>query len=225
MPANSVEGEIKTFLDKLDIPHHPLAIKIGKGELSEKQVKGWAKQWYHGFLKDADRWIAQAFVNCPVPAMRRSIIENAAEEAWGYQSKTKGHPELFVDFLGGLGISQDELDNEPVTPEAHASLLQFWQIRSVPWFQFGPLFLTSESEVPRAYVPIMQGLEQHYGVPKDRLLFFKIHAAEVDEAHTATNLKVIREYVQSDRDREECLGILKTTATLISELMGVYRKY
>ena len=31
MLANSVEGEIKTFLDKLDIPHHPLATKIGKG--------------------------------------------------------------------------------------------------------------------------------------------------------------------------------------------------
>ncbi len=96
MAANSVEGEIKTFLDKLDIPHHPLAIKIGKGELSEKQVKGWAKQWYHGFLKDADRWLAQAFVNCPVPGMRRAIIENAAEEAWGYQQRVEAGAEVVV---------------------------------------------------------------------------------------------------------------------------------
>jgi len=225
MASTAIEGEIKAFLEKLDIAHHPLASRIGKGELSQKQVKGWAKQWYHGFLKDADRWLAQAFVNCPVPSMRRAIIENAAEEAWGYQSKTKGHPELFVDFLSGLGISQKELEDEPVTPEAHAALLQFWTIRSVPWYQFGALFLTSESEVPRAYVPIMQGLEKHYGVPKEKLLFFRIHAAEVDEEHTATNLKVIREYVQSERDRAEALQILKTTATLISELMSVYKKY
>lgn len=225
MLAKTLDAEIKSYLAGMDFAHHPLALKIAKGELPRSQVTGWAKQWYHGFLKDADRWLAAAFVNCPEPKVRRPLIENAAEEAFGYQSKTEGHPELYVKFLRGLGVSDDEVANEPVTPEAWASLLNFWTIRTIPWYQFGALFLTSESEIPHAYVPIMEGLHKHYGVAEDALLFFKIHAAEVDEEHTATNLRVIHEYVKGERDQAEALQILKTTAGLINELMNVYRKY
>ena len=225
MRTNSIDKQINDIFAKMDFANHPLAVKIQKGELSKEQVKGWAKQWYHGFLGDADRWVAEAFVKCPVESMRRALIWNACEEAMGVESKTDGHPVLFRGFVKELGISHEELAAEPLTPEAWASTLNFWTIREIPWYQFGALFLTSESQIPLAYVKIMDGLKKHYGVSDEGNTFFRIHAAEVDEEHTATNLKVIREYVTSERDREECIAIVKRTAGLIDSLMNVYQKY
>ena len=217
--------EIVGTIKGLDLAHHPLPMKIKNGQLTEAQVKGWAKQWYHGFLKDADRWIGQAFVNCEDPDLRESLAKNVGEEALGTDSGTAGHPVLYNRFIKGLGISDEELENEPLTPEASASLYNFWSIRNIPWYQFGALFVTSEGAVPRAYVPIMEGLNEHYGVAKEDLIFFEIHAGEVDVEHTATNLNVIRDFVISDRDCDECRGIVNRTAGHIVDLLNVYEKY
>ncbi len=217
--------EIEDKLTGLDLVHHPLTVKMKNGELSEAQVKGWAKQWYHGFLKDADRWIGQAFVNCEDLGLRLAMAKNVGEEALGTDSGTAGHPVLYQRFTSALGISADELENEPLTPEAAASLYNFWSIRNIPWYQFGALFVTSESAVPRAYVPIMEGLNEHYGVPKEDLIFFEVHAGEVDHEHTATNLDVIRQFVISERDIDECRDIVNRTAGHIVDLFSVYEKY
>lgn len=217
--------EIEDKLKGLDLAHHPLPMKIKNGQLTEDQVKGWAKQWYHGFLKDADRWIGQAFVNCENTKLREALAKNVGEEALGTDSGTAGHPVLYHRFVNGLGISVEELENEPLTPEAAASLYNFWSIRNIPWFQFGALFVTSESAIPRAYVPIMEGLHEHYGLSKDELIFFEVHAGEVDDDHTATNLNVIREFVISDRDCDECWDIVNRTAGHIVDLLNVYEKY
>jgi pyrroloquinoline quinone (PQQ) biosynthesis protein C len=79
--------------------------------------------------------------------------------------------------------------------------------------------------VPRAYVPIIEGLSRHYGVWDEALLFFQVHAAEVDEHHTAANLMVIDRYVESGRDRREARAIVSRTSRLVWELLNVYRKY
>ncbi|MEK7878464.1 MAG: iron-containing redox enzyme family protein [candidate division NC10 bacterium] len=220
--AESLMDELK----KMDFANHPFAVKIRKGELSKSQVKEWAKQWYHGFLKDADRWVAEAFVHCPDPVYRKALIENAYEESTGFHSKTKGHPALFREFLlSGLGVTQEELERTPSTPDATASLLNFWTIQTVPWYQFGPLFVTSESQVPLAYLSVIEGLRKHYGVSEEALTFFKIHAGEVDEEHSSWNIRVIEEQIINERDQAEARQILRTTAGLIWNLLNVYQRY
>jgi pyrroloquinoline-quinone synthase len=219
--AESLLDELK----KMDFANHPMAVKIRNGELSKTQVREWAKQWYHGFLKDADRWVAQAFAHCPDPVYRKALIENAYEEGTGFHSKTKGHPILYLEFLADLGVTAEELDNTPLTPDATASLLNFWTIQTIPWYQFGPLFLTSESQVPLTYLSVIEGLRKHYGVSEEALTFFKIHAGEVDEEHSSWNARVIEEWATTERDQAEARQILRQTAGLIWNLLNVYQRY
>lgn len=219
--AESVTDELK----KMDFANHPMAIKILNGELTKTQVKEWAKQWYHGFLKDADRWVAEAFVHCPDPVYRKALLENCYEEGTGFHSKTKGHPILYQDFLAGLGVSKEELENTSPTPEAVASLLNFWTIQNIPWYQFGPLFVTSESQVPLTYLSVIEGLRKHYGVSEEALTFFKIHASEVDQEHSSWNVRVIEEYATNERDQAEARQIVRRTAWLIWQLLNVYQRY
>lgn len=219
--AESVMDELK----KMDFANHPMAIKIRNGELTNTQVKEWAKQWYHGFLKDADRWVAEAFVHCPDPEYRKALLENCYEEGTGFHSKTKGHPILYQDFLAGLGVSKEELENTSPTTEAVASLLNFWTIQNIPWYQFGPLFVTSESQVPLTYLSVIEGLRKHYGVSEEALTFFKIHASEVDQEHSSWNVRVIEEYATNERDQAEARQIVRRTAWLIWQLLNVYQRY
>jgi pyrroloquinoline-quinone synthase len=219
--AESVMDELK----KMDFANHPMAIKIRNGELTKTQVKEWAKQWYHGFLKDADRWVAEAFVHCPDPVYRKALLENCYEEGTGFHSKTKGHPILYQEFMAGLGVSKEELENTSPTTEAVASLLNFWTIQNIPWYQFGPLFVTSESQVPLTYLSVIEGLRKHYGVSEEALTFFKIHASEVDQEHSSWNVRVIEEYATNERDQAEARQIVRRTAGLIWHLLNVYQRY
>src|SRR5688572_15520492 len=62
------------------------------------------EQEYAVFVRDFPELVARAYVQCPIAAVRRELIENVYEEETGGLHAKKPHPELFLEYPRGLGM-------------------------------------------------------------------------------------------------------------------------
>ena len=60
-------------------PVHPLRILLLAGGLTKEQLQGWAKNQFHEF-RNIHRFFGVRYQKCPVPELRRALLENMVEE-------------------------------------------------------------------------------------------------------------------------------------------------
>ncbi|MCA9643966.1 MAG: iron-containing redox enzyme family protein, partial [Myxococcales bacterium] len=56
------------------------------------------EQEYATYVRDFPVLVARAYVVCPLPEVRRELIENVFEEETGGLSAGRPHPELFLEY-------------------------------------------------------------------------------------------------------------------------------
>src|SRR5579885_2755022 len=97
---------------------HPLYLRIIEGELSLDELHFFLKQYYVSGLGRFYSYIAGVLSRCPTLSAAGELAENVYEEATGQLSKTKAHPELFLDNCEAIGLSREAVLNELPIPEA-----------------------------------------------------------------------------------------------------------
>lgn len=60
-------------------PIHPLRKLLLTGQLTKEQLQGWAKNQFHEF-RNIHRFFGIRYQKCPIPELRRGLIENMVEE-------------------------------------------------------------------------------------------------------------------------------------------------
>jgi pyrroloquinoline quinone (PQQ) biosynthesis protein C len=170
--------------------------------------------------------VARAYVQCPVPAVRRELIANVYEEETGGIAAGRPHPELFLEYPRGLGMDMARFEAPVLMPAARryrshldaATQRQGWAVAAA----VSTLFLEGtphergelDASAPkRPTAPLEEHpLVKHYGLPLAHLALTKAHRS-VEGEHRKAAWTVLLQHVP-EHERDAVVRVLGETVEL-----------
>ncbi len=205
---------------KLSIADSPVVEGVRRGALSREDLLRWAIQFFP--IIAAIPKVMKAVHDRATPDARGFLKEVVDEEASGDQSRTKSHPELFLDFVEVLGYPPDLVRRaEPPQEVADYLVFRWGAIETLPWYMSLVPNVMGEGEIPRAYRPMIEGFQRHYGLTRDEILFFTVHE-EVDQHHFSAVVRLLAAHAVTAGDRREVARLFWTTADLFRRVWDSY---
>ena len=161
------------------------------------------EQEYATYVRDFPRMVGWAYVQCPIPSIRRELAENLYEEETGGIAAGRPHPELFLEYPKGLGMDLTRFDDVELLPGARAyrDFLDYsvegrgWGIAAVLTTIFieGTQYERGEiQDAPKRPTPPLSEhpLVKHYGLPIESLALTKAHR-NVEGEHRGAAWRVL----------------------------------
>jgi pyrroloquinoline-quinone synthase len=168
------------------------------------------EQEYATYVRDFPVMVGWAYVQCPIPEVRRDLAENLYEEETGGVIAGKPHPELFLEYPRGLGMDLARFERVELLPEARryrAVLDEYTQRRG--WAQAAAvttIFVEGtdhergelDPNAPKRPEPPLEQhpLVVHYGLPLAGLALTKAHR-QVEGSHRAAAWRIILDHVSA----------------------------
>ena len=166
------------------------------------------EQEYATYVRDFPVLVGWAYVQCPIPAVRRDLAENLYEEETGGLIAGRPHPELFLEYPRGLGMDLTRFDAVELLPAARAyreALDDLTQRRGwacacavVTIFIEGTDHERGELDplAPKRPAPPLEDhpLVVHYGLPLEALALTKAHR-KVEGSHRAAAWRCLLDHV------------------------------
>src|SRR5215469_15222536 len=107
---------------------HPFFERLERGEVPKEVVHRWVTQFYP-WLSCVPIAMAERFARCPwEPAFdkfRTMILDQLVEEAGDPKGKAPGHPELWLRFCEGLGLSREQVKGAALLPSTLVAMDDF----------------------------------------------------------------------------------------------------
>lgn len=164
------------------------------------------EQEYATYVRDFPILVARAYVECPIAAARRELIENVYEEETGGLHAGRPHPDLFLEYPRGLGMDLGRFEAIELLPAARryrevlddATLRRGWEVAAAVTTLFVEGTSRERGEL-NGSAPKPQPLEQHplvvhYGLPLEHLALTKAHRG-VEGEHRQAAWRIVLEFV------------------------------
>ena len=169
------------------------------------------EQEWEVYVRDFPVLVGRAYVQSPIPEVRRELAANLYEEETGGLAAGKPHPELFLLYPQGLGMSLERFDRVELLPGARAyrsflddaTTARGWAVAAAVTTLFveGTAYERHEldpSAPPRPAPPLSEHpLVKHYGLSIDHLALTKAHRA-VEGDHRRAAWKVLLDHVPAE---------------------------
>ena len=164
---------------------HPFFDHLERGEVPRPVVQVWVKQFYP-WLASVPIAMAERFANCSwEPAndrYRRMILDQLVEEAGDPKGKEPGHPELWLRFCEGLGVSRAEVQSAALLPNTMVAIDDFLYTNRV-----NPFYVSAagSSEPPNVDLcaRLLPAFRKHYSVDDAHLEYYNLHVtADVEHS-------------------------------------------
>jgi pyrroloquinoline-quinone synthase len=169
------------------------------------------EQEYATYVRDFPILVARAYVACPIPLVRRELIENVYEEETGGIQAGRPHPELFLDYPRGLNMDLSRFEEVTLLPAAsryrafldETTLRGGWEVGAAVTTLFVEGTAHERGELDpgaerRPSPPLEEHpLVKHYGLPLDHLRLTRAHRA-VEGDHRKTAWRVMLDHVDSE---------------------------
>ena len=91
-----------------------------RGRVARDRLHVHLEQEYATYVRDFPVLVGWAYVQCPIPEVRRGLAENLYEEETGGVAAGRPHPELFLDYPRGLGMDMARFEQVELLPAAAA---------------------------------------------------------------------------------------------------------
>jgi pyrroloquinoline-quinone synthase len=184
---------------------HPVRQLLLSGRLTKEQLQWWAKNQFHEF-RNIHRFFGIRYQKCPIPELRRMLLENMVEEEGEdlFGGKYPSHRELWVQFAQGIGIdSADILHYQPL-PGIRAALEMYVSlVQQSHWAVAIGTGLVFEGGGPKRMKEEREALEKYYPwIPIACLDFFRAHEYH-DEGHGDMVTSVIKQHCMEVKLQEE----------------------
>ncbi len=178
------------------------------------------EQEYATYVRDFPILVARAYVRCPIPEVRRELIENVYEEETGRLGAGRPHPELFLEYPRGLGMDLARFERVELLPAAreyrdyldHVTLDLGWAAAAAVTTLFveGTRYDRGEldpSAPKRPNAPLEEHpLVRHYGLPLEALVLTKAHRS-VEGGHRAAAWRIVLDFVAEPRRPEVVVAV------------------
>jgi hypothetical protein len=181
------------------------------GEVPKTRLHVHLEQEWEVYVRDFPVLVGRAYVQCPLPAVRRELAENLYEEETGGLHAGRPHPELFLEYPRGLGFDLARFERVELLPAAaryralldDATTKRGWSVATavVTLFIEGTPHeraLFDPAAPPRPEPPLEQHpLVLHYGLPLESLALTKAHRG-VEGEHRASAWRAMLEHAPVD---------------------------
>lgn len=188
------------------------------------------EQEYATYVRDFPVMVGWAYVQCPVPEVRRALAENLYEEETGGLVAGKPHPELFLEYARGLKMDLARFNKVRLLPAARrykkfldqAVQRRGWEIAAA----VVTIFIEGTKNERSAIDPAAPGrpqapleehpLAKHYGLAAEHLALTKAHR-QVEGNHRASAWKAILGHVSE--------GTRQSVISAMDEALGYWLSY
>ncbi|HXG52316.1 MAG TPA: iron-containing redox enzyme family protein [candidate division Zixibacteria bacterium] len=196
---------------------HPVRQLLLSGRLTREQLQAWAMNQFHEF-RNIHRFFGIRYQKCPVPELRRMLLENMVEEEGEdlFGGKYPSHRELWVRFAEGLGIARDDILSYEPLPAVRAALEMYVSlVQQSHWAVAIGTGLVFEGGGPQRMREEREALERHYPwIPRESLDFFRAHEYH-DEGHGRMVIDVIRRYCMEPHLQHEMREAVRQRADIM----------
>ncbi len=186
--------------------HHWAWPSFTSGKVPRDRLHIHFEQEYATYVRDFPVLVAWAYVQCPLPAARRELLDNVYEEETGALVAGRPHPELFLEYPRGLGMDLARFEAIELMPAARrwrtliddCTQRRGWEVAAAVTTVFLEGTANERGELdpaaPRRPVTPLEHhpLVVHYGLPLDALALTKAHRS-VEGSHRQAAWRVILE--------------------------------
>jgi pyrroloquinoline-quinone synthase len=176
--------------------NHPFVRAVCEGRASMEQIRQWALQDYQ-FRRAVPRIAMLRYLACTDLVFQLKLYEVVEDEMKGLRPGSVGHPEMFVEFGGALGLSRTELETASLRP-ATAAHLYYTEliIHTLPWFVVMAAQISAEGTFSPAAAALGHAFIKQYGMKPESVRFFTVHV-QADAEHGSLAEEIARAYITS----------------------------
>jgi len=215
-------------LDKIDndiaekhLLKHPFYLAWTRGELSKEALTDYAKQYYH-HVAAFPTYLSAVHAKCDDQAARKQILSNLIDEEAG----SPNHPELWLQFAEGLGLSHVDAQNAKKWPTTKNLIGTFRSVcRDESTAEGLAALYAYESQIPAICESKIDGLKKHYGFTDPKQYeYFSVHI-EADREHSGAEREMLRGYVDERNIDNVRASARRVLDALWEMLSGVCRRH
>jgi pyrroloquinoline-quinone synthase len=222
---------LESLLSVMDRKDHWAWTHFSEGRATRPQLLLHYQQEHAVYVRDFPVLLSRVHARCPHPEVRQDLAENLYEEETGGLSKSKPHPELFLEMMQGLGFTRRQFEGIDLVPEAAAYRAFVDQITTRrPWIEGAlvvTIFIEGSREDRREVTGAASGhhdadpepglkehfLVRHYGVDP-RFLDLKRAHHKVESGHRRMAWKMVLEHARTPRSAARLKALLEKTLAL-----------
>jgi pyrroloquinoline-quinone synthase len=190
--------QLDARIAKYDLLCHPFYKAWSAGELTRKDLRQYAQDYYH-HVEAFPSYLAALGMRLEEGELRRSVLANMCDEK-GVEGRvgknSVPHSELWLDFAEGMGSSRN-LEWHTLAPEIRQLIRHFHQVASEGSAEEALVaFYAYESQVPHIAKEKERGLRESYGADDKTCGYFSLHAT-ADVYHSKVWRKQLEKRIAS----------------------------
>jgi len=219
---------MKTCLETIDqqiaakhLLTHPFYLAWTRGELNIEALRDYASQYYH-HVAAFPTYLSAVHARCEDQKTRRQVLANLIDEEAG----SPNHPELWLQFAEGLGLSREKVQQTKQFPETANLISTFRDIcRKHDTVEGLAALYAYESQIPAVSESKIDGLVKHYGFTDSRSYqYFSVHI-EADREHAAAERALLDKHVGQSHPPSLRDVVERILDALWEMLSGVCRRH
>jgi pyrroloquinoline-quinone synthase len=216
------------YLDKIDndiaekhLLKHPFYLAWTRGELSREALADYARQYYH-HVAAFPTYLSAVHANCDNQTTRKQLLSNLVDEEAG----SPNHPDLWLKFAEGLGVSDADVRRREKTPETKNLIDTFRSVCSDGSIAEGLAALYAyESQIPAICESKIDGLKKYYGFTNpEHYRYFTVHIV-ADREHSAAERSMLGAYIDNHSFGSVRTSVNRVLNALWEMLSGVCRRH
>jgi pyrroloquinoline-quinone synthase len=201
---------------------HPFYQLWSEGKLEREVIGKYAGQYY-AHVKAFPTYVSAVHSRCDDLQVRQLLLENLIEEERGGEN----HPELWLRFAEGLGVSRREVQEAELLPSTANSVSRLKSITCNGDYRIGIAALYAyESQIPEVAKTKRTGLKEFYGLDDARAVsFFTVHEG-ADLVHRQSEMTVLKKKCVTTKDQNAVVTAAGQAAGALWDfLTGVQTAY
>jgi len=216
------------YLDKIDndiaakhLLKHPFYLAWTRGELSREALADYARQYYQ-HVAAFPTYVSAIHANCDDQSTRKELLNNLIDEEAG----SPNHPELWLNFAEGLGVSARDCENTDKWAETKNLVDTFRSVcRDGSTAEALSAPYAYETQIPAICESKIDGLRKHYGFADPKHYeYFTAHIG-ADREHSAAEQKLLGEQVGEENFESVQASVNRVLDALWKMLSGVCRRH
>jgi pyrroloquinoline-quinone synthase len=200
---------------------HPFYLAWTRGELSKAALADYAQQYYH-HVAAFPTYLSAVHAHCDDQPTRRELLKNLIDEEAG----SPNHPELWLKFAKGLGVTHDQVQQSEKQPETKNLIETFRSVcREQSTAEGLAALYAYESQIPAVCESKIDGLKKHYGfTDSEHYRYFSVHL-EADREHAAAERSMLSAHVSEENADTISKSVQRVLDALWELLSGVCRRH
>jgi len=199
MTANEFFDQLDARIAKYDLLCHPFYKAWSAGTLTSEDLQIYGRDYFH-HVAAFPVYLQEFGARAEGDQLRRAVEVNREDELG--MDGARPHPELWLDFVEGMGGDRNASQHEPVA-EITQLMESFHSVaREGSPEQALAAFYAYESQVPRVAAEKARGLREMYSANEKTCEYFTLHAV-ADIYHSRIWKHQLAKIVASNPDAAE----------------------